>query len=167
MKIVKILIGLASCYFLLRWLGGGSAPTGVIVAAVLALIVAALVVMVGWFSARRLWKISQSWPSVPGRIVEESLGLFTSGTAMDNNVKAKKECTAFTYVVEGQDWDNTHDSKIDKKPGDEIRVFYNPKQPKESVIDLSYTNPGLTGLALGVGLSVMVFAVSGSALYFR
>ena len=40
MKIVKILIGLASCYFLLRWLGGGSAPTGVIVAAVLALIVA-------------------------------------------------------------------------------------------------------------------------------
>src|SRR5713226_2573401 len=75
------------------------------------------------FSKRRVWRASQDWPSVRGRILEPD---------------SKQPFTGFSYTVDGLPYDKQLVFNGCLKPGEEIDVFYNPKEPMEAVHSRAY-----------------------------
>ncbi len=89
-----------------------------------------------WFSRRRVWRVSQDWPSVPGRILEPD---------------SKPSVTVFSYTVDGLAYDKQLVSDGCLKAGEEIDVFYNPMEPTETVQNRAYPSGNTLKLVAGIG----------------
>jgi hypothetical protein len=142
--------------------GGHLVASLVLLGAVLGLLLAwlGLRTVREWFSKRRIWKASQDWPSVPGRIVKPGSELFGPGKARSQTDR-QKPATAFLYTVDGLPYEKRLDSKTGHRPGEEIEVFYNPKEPMEAVHSRAYPSGNRSRLVVG-----LCFCTIGCSLTF-
>ena len=142
-----------------------------------------LLMLLAYFRAYLQTNYSQRWPDVDGQIVISEVLHQTSSSTHGVSSTTYEPHVEFTYSVDGQTYQGKHigfgvtlsGSSVDAKNvihhfpvGAKRKVFYNPRNPAEAVLERKIENRNSALLFalvfLAVGLGAALFG-GGSALY--